>query len=156
MDAGTSSLPRSAVGCRDAAKRHPCTPLRQHRPLKFERLNPADRGIQCKFRPICLHIPIYRPNFATSHFYSPLVQSIANLPPANTARAKTDMNVQTQTEPSNAMDDSIDPYATTHKRTKKRMNLAKKDLETIQRKKITETHLCPTFPIAQTADPIRM
>src|SRR3546814_9658368 len=97
MDAGTSSLPRSAVGCRDAAKRHPCTPLRQHRPLKFERLNPADRGIQCKFRPICLHIPIYRPNFATSHFYSPLVQSIANLPPANTARAKTDMNVQTQT-----------------------------------------------------------
>src|SRR3546814_16868088 len=72
MDAGTSSLPRSAVGCRDAAKRHPCTPLRQHRPLKFERLNPADRGIQCKFRPICLHIPIYRPNIATSHFYSPL------------------------------------------------------------------------------------
>src|SRR3546814_2323122 len=104
----------------------------------FERLNPADRGIQCKFRPICLHIPIYRPNFATSHFYSPLVQSIANLPPANTARAKTDMNVQTQTEPSNAMDGSIDPYATTLEQVRQRMNLAKKVLETIQKQNISE------------------
>src|SRR3546814_20931675 len=62
------------------------------------------------------------------------------------------MNVQTQTEPSNAMDGSIDPYATTLEQVRQRMNLAKKVLETIQKQNISEPRLGPTFTIAQAAD----
>src|SRR3546814_12929700 len=101
---------------------------------------------------MCLHIPIYRPNFATSHFYSPLVQSIAHLPPANTARAKTDMNVQTQTEPSNALDGSIDRYATTLEQVRQRRNLAKKVIETLKTKTIPEQRLGQTYTNEQAAD----
>lgn len=62
------------------------------------------------------------------------------------------MNVQTEAEPSNAMDGSIDPYATTLEQVRQRMNLAKKVLETIQRQNISEPRTGPTFTIAQAAE----